>query len=111
MRSVASIGLTFAWLSSWLGERLSGEPISPIVSLQEIKGMFQSEIIIVDLPPVLTSDDVLAVLPNLDCAVLVTAVGTATPAEIEEPAKHLPSTEVVRLGANKVQPYKSKYYY
>ena len=54
---------------------------------------------------------VLAVLPKLDCVVLVTAVGTTTPAEIKESAKHLPSTEAVRLVANKVRPSKSKYYY
>jgi Mrp family chromosome partitioning ATPase len=79
--------------------------------LQEIMVEFKSKIIIVDLPPVLTSDDVLAVLPKLDCVILVTAVGTTTPAEIKESAKHLSSTEVVRLVANKVQPSKSKYYY
>jgi Mrp family chromosome partitioning ATPase len=79
--------------------------------LQEIKREFQSQIIIVDLPPLLTSDDVLAVLPTLDCVVLVTAVGITTPGEIKESAKHLPSTEVVRLVANKLRPSKSKYYY
>jgi hypothetical protein len=43
--------------------------------------------------------------------VLVTAVGVTTPAEINESAKHLLSTEVVRLVVNKVPPSKSKYYY
>jgi Mrp family chromosome partitioning ATPase len=79
--------------------------------LQQIKREFQSQVIIVDLPPVLTSDDVLAVLPKLDCVLLVTAVGITTPAEINESAKHLRSTEVVRLAVNKVPPSKSKYYY
>ena len=79
--------------------------------LQEIKQEFESHIIIVDLPPLLVSDDVLAVLPKLDCVVLVTAVGITTPAEINQSTKHLLSTEVVRLVVNKVQPSKSKYYY
>jgi Mrp family chromosome partitioning ATPase len=79
--------------------------------LQQITREFQSQVIIVDLPPVLTSDDVLAVLPKLDCVLLVTAVGITTPAEINESAKHLLSTEVVRLVVNKVPPSKSKYYY
>lgn len=79
--------------------------------LQEIKGEFPSQIIIVDLPPLLTSDDVLAVLPKLDCVVLVTAVGITTPAEINESTKHLQSTQVVRLVVNKVPSSKSKYYY
>ncbi len=79
--------------------------------MQQIKEEFRSQIIIVDLPPLLTSDDVLAVLPKLDCVVLVTAVGTTRPTEVKDSAKHLQSTEVVRLVVNKVQPSKSKYYY
>jgi protein-tyrosine kinase len=79
--------------------------------LQDIKQEFESQIIIVDLPPLLTSDDVLAVLPKLDCVLLVTAVGTTTPAEINQSTKHLLSTEVIRVVVNKVQPSKSKYYY
>jgi Mrp family chromosome partitioning ATPase len=70
--------------------------------LQRIKQEFQSQIIIVDLPPLLSSDDVLAVLPKLDCMLLVTAARTTTPAEINESLKHLRSTEVVRLVVNKM---------
>jgi Mrp family chromosome partitioning ATPase len=90
-------------------DRIASRPMNEM--LQQIKREFQSQIIIVDLPPLLTSDDVLAVLPKLDCVVLVTAVGTTTPAEVKESAKHLQSTEVVRLVVNKVRPSKSRYYY
>jgi len=90
-------------------DRMASRAMSEM--LQQIKHEFDSQTIIVDLPPLLTSDDVLAVLPKLDCVVLVTAVGTTTPAEINESSKHLLSTEVVRLVVNKVQPSKSKYYY
>jgi protein-tyrosine kinase len=90
-------------------DRMASRAMSEM--LQQIKQEFESQIIIVDLPPLLTSDDVLAVLPKLDCVVLVTAVGITTPAEINESTKHLVSTEVVRLVVNKVQPSKSKYYY
>jgi Mrp family chromosome partitioning ATPase len=79
--------------------------------LDQIKREFQSQIIIVDLPPLLSSDDALAVLPKLDCMLLVTAVGRTTSAEINELAKHLRSIEIVRIVANKMQPSKSKYYY
>jgi Mrp family chromosome partitioning ATPase len=90
-------------------DRMASRAMSEM--LQEIKQEFESHIIIVDLPPLLVSDDVLAVLPKLDCVVLVTAVGITTPAEINQSTKHLLSTEVVRLVVNKVQPSKSKYYY
>ena len=70
--------------------------------LQKIKQDYQSSIIIVDLPPLLSSDDVLAFLPRLDCVLLVTAVGTTTIAEIKESSNHLQSTELVRIVLNKV---------
>jgi Mrp family chromosome partitioning ATPase len=79
--------------------------------LEQIKRGFQSQIIIVDLPPILSSDDALAILPKLDCMLLVTAVGITTSAEINESAKHLRSTEIVRVVANKMPPSKSKSYY
>ena len=79
--------------------------------LQQIKEDYQSSIIIVDLPPVLSSDDVLAILPRLDCVVLVAAVGTTTIAEIKDSCKHLQSTEIVRVVLNKVPRSKSAYYY
>ena len=43
--------------------------------LQDFKRTYQSHIIIVDLPPILSSDDVIAVLPQIDCVLLVAAVG------------------------------------
>jgi Mrp family chromosome partitioning ATPase len=79
--------------------------------LQDVKREFQSQIIILDLPPLLSSADVLAVLPKLDCMLLVTAVGVTTSSQINESVKHLQSTEIVRLVANKMPPSKSKHYY
>ena len=79
--------------------------------LQEIKGLCQWGIVIVDLPPLLASDDVLSVLPQLDCVLLVTAVGTTKIAEINESINHLQSTELVRVVLNKAPPSKSAYYY
>jgi Mrp family chromosome partitioning ATPase len=93
--------------------RSSDRMASPAMNelLQRIKQEFQSQIIIVDLPPLLSSDDVLAVLPKLDCMLLVTAARITTPAEINESLKHLRSTQVVRLVVNKMQPSKSEYFY
>jgi Mrp family chromosome partitioning ATPase len=72
--------------------------------LQQTKREFQSQISIVDLPPLLSTNDVHAVLPNLDCILLVTAFRVTTPAQINESIKHLRSTEIVRLVLNKVPP-------
>ena len=93
-------------LASRSSDRMASRAMSDL--LQEVKREFQSQIIIIDLPPLLSSDDVLAVLPKLDCMLLVTAVGVTTSSEINESAKHLQSTEIVRLVANKMPSFKSK---
>ena len=69
--------------------------------LQTIKRDFKSYTIILDMPPMLTGDDVIAILPQLDCVLLVAAVGTSTLSELKQCSKHLQSAEVVRVVLNK----------
>lgn len=78
---------------------------------QQIKRDSQSQIVIVDLPPILYGDDVIAILPQIDCVLLVAAVGTSTIAEIQECNKYLQTSEVVRLVLNKVKESGANYYY
>jgi protein-tyrosine kinase len=79
--------------------------------LREIRREFCTHIVIVDLPPVLTSDDVIAVLPQLDCVLLVTAAGLSKTAEIGECSRHLQSIDVVRVVLNKVTEMGGHSYY
>ena len=78
--------------------------------LQTIREGFQSGIVILDMPPVLAGDDVIAVLPQIDCALLVAAAGKSMRPDIEEAARHLQSTDVVRLVLNKVDDAVTRYY-
>jgi len=79
--------------------------------LQEIRRDYRSPTVIIDLPPMLSSDDVIAVLPQLDCVLLVAAVGTSTVSQIEECNNHLHSAEVIRFVLNKVPESGAQYYY
>jgi protein-tyrosine kinase len=78
---------------------------------EQVRRDFSSQIIIVDLPPMLYGDDVIAILPQIDCVLLVAAVGTSSIAEIQECNKYLQSSEVVRLVLNKVTEPNTNYYY
>jgi protein-tyrosine kinase len=69
--------------------------------LQDIKRDYPSRIVIFDVPPMLAGDDVLALLPQIDCVLLVASVGTSTTSEIKECTKHLQASEVIRLVLNK----------
>jgi protein-tyrosine kinase len=78
---------------------------------QRIKAEFPAEIVILDLPPVLSCDDVLSVSPQLDCVLLIAAAGVTTTTEINEASKHLHSTQIIRVVLNKVSQSSSAYLY
>jgi protein-tyrosine kinase len=78
---------------------------------QQIKREFQSHTIIVDLPPMLYRDSVIAILPYIDCVLLVAAIGTSTLSEIQDCRRYLQTAEVVGFVLNKTREAKSKYHY
>jgi protein-tyrosine kinase len=79
--------------------------------LQDIKRSYPSHVIILDLPPILASDDVIAILPQVDCVLLVAAVGHSKVSEVEECSRHLQSSHLVRLVVNKATDENTNYYY
>lgn len=79
--------------------------------LQDCRRSYPSHTIILDLPPILSSDDVIALLPQIDCVLLVTAVGTSKVAEVEQCNRHLQSSHLVRLVVNKATDANANYYY
>jgi protein-tyrosine kinase len=79
--------------------------------LQDIRGHVQSRIVILDLPPLLAGHDVISILPQVDCVLLVAAVGTTKVSEIEECKKYLQGTDVVRFVLNKAPETTTKYLY
>jgi Mrp family chromosome partitioning ATPase len=79
--------------------------------LQDVTGLGQSRIVILDLPPLLTGHDVISILPQVDCVLLVAAVGTSKVSEIEECKKYLQATDVVRFVLNKAPEPTTRYSY
>jgi hypothetical protein len=79
--------------------------------LEEITGRSQSRIVILDLPPLLTGHDAISILPQVDCVLLVAAVGTTKVSEIKECNKYLEGTDVVRFVLNKVPESATTYAY
>jgi protein-tyrosine kinase len=88
--------------------RMSSQALSTMLS--EIRQNYRGHVIIVDLPPMLLSDDVIAIMPQLDCMLLAAAVGRSRVSEIEECQKHLQSAEVIRIVLNKVPQLNTQYY-
>lgn len=69
--------------------------------LQELTGYGQSRIVVLDLPPILTSHDVITVLPQVDCILFVVGVGVSKISDVEECDKYLEAANVLRIVLNK----------
>lgn len=87
-------------------ELMSSRPMRYL--LQDLRANYRT--IIIDLPPVLSSDEVIAVLPLLDCILLVAAVGHSKTSEVEECIRHLQSSQIVRVVLNKASDGHYGYY-
>jgi Mrp family chromosome partitioning ATPase len=66
-----------------------------------LRDAFGAKIIIFDLPPALTNDDVMVFCPYVDCAILVAAAGKTTAREIEESERQLTLTNYLGVVLNK----------
>lgn len=51
--------------------------------VRDIKQQLAPDVILYDLPPMLVADDVMAFLPNVDCAILVVEAEKNTPEQVE----------------------------
>ena len=91
--------------SEWMASR----EMSSII--QNIRTSYPSQIAIIDLPPILAGDDVISILPQLDCVILVAAVAVSTTSDIERCKKHLQTTPVVRVVLNKTSEQGAEYHY
>jgi len=91
--------------SAWIASRAMS------ALLEDLKREFWNCTVIFDLPPILSGDDVISILPRLDCVAFVVGAGTTTVEEIKECNKHLESAEIVRVILNKSEDATSAYYY
>lgn len=68
-------------------------------------------VVVFDLPPVTAVDDVISVLPRVDCVLLVVGNGDSTKREMEEARRHLARFPLVGVVVNKVADEVTRGYY
>jgi protein-tyrosine kinase len=91
-------------------ELLQSQTVSAV--LQELKTKLEPHVVIFDLPPMLPSDDVMAFLPNVDCAILVVAAEETTAREADICERDLAEkTNVLGVVLNKCRYTPDKYGY
>ena len=77
--------------------------------LQDLRSDYQ--IIVLDLPPMLLSDDVIALAPQLDCVLLVAAIRHSKVSDVEDCVRHLQPSQLLRVVANKAMEANAQYNY
>lgn len=80
-------------------EILSSRKIADLI--KELRQRYESRIIIFDLPSLLHSDDAIAVIPQIDCILLVVANGMCTKRQIEDSLRHLSKANLLGTVFNK----------
>lgn len=89
-------------------EVLSSSKVGNLIT--DLRERYESRIVIFDLPPLLSSDDAIAVLPKIDCVLLVVANGMSSKKEIEDSLHHLPAANLIGTVLNKVKAERRTYY-
>lgn len=89
-------------------EILSSKKIAGLI--RELRERYESRIVIFDLPPLLITDDAIALLPQIDCVLMVMANGMSTKREIEDSLRLLPAANLIGTVLNKAEIEPRSYY-
>ncbi len=90
-------------------EILGSQKVSDLI--KELRDRYQERIVVFDLPPMLSSDDAISVLPQIDCVLIVVGSGMVTRTEMTECMHQLGSANLLGVVLNKAQVQPRKYYY
>ena len=69
--------------------------------LAELRDRYADRVVVLDLPPVLAADDVLSIVPKVDCVLLVIGSGVSSEKEIEEAQRRLSKVPLLGVVLNK----------
>lgn len=82
-----------------------------VALMSELREHYSDRIVVVDLPPVLSVDDVLTILPRIDCVLMVVGNGISTRKEIDEAMNRLSKFQLLGVVLNKDDaPSRNAYY-
>lgn len=84
---------------SHTAELLSSAHVSNLIG--ELRQRYDDRIVVFDLPPVLAADDVMAVLPHIDCVLMIVGSGVSAKAEIDEAMSRVARANLIGVVLNK----------
>jgi protein-tyrosine kinase len=90
-------------------EILSSAKVGKLID--DLRERYSDRIVIFDLPPVLVADDVMTVLPSVDCVLMVVGSGVSTQNEIEAAMNRISGSNLLGVVLNKDEtPAQDAYY-
>lgn len=90
-------------------EVLSSKKVATMI--RDLRERYKDRIVIFDLPPMMAGDDVMAVLPSIDCVLMVVGNGNSSRREIEESMRHVPADCLLGVVLNKAEAAVRQGYY
>ena len=90
-------------------EMLSSPKMATLI--EEMKSRYPSRIVLLDMPPLLVCDDVLAFSPHLDAVLLVAADGETDQEDLKRTTAMLDKVNLLGIALNKSSAQNSGYYY
>ena len=81
------------------GEILASDRVTRMI--RGLRDEHPDRIVVIDLPPVTAVDDVITVLPKVDCVLMVVGNGDSTRREMEEARRHLARFPLLGVVVNK----------
>ena len=90
------------------GEVIASSKVQDLVT--ELHNSKRWSTLVFDLPPVLSTDDVIAFLPNVDCVLVVVTAGKTTSDEVEECLHLLDTFNIIGVILNKSEGEGREYY-
>ena len=79
--------------------------------IEEMKSRYPSRIVLLDMPPVLVNDDVLAFSPHVDAVLLVAADGETDKDDLRRATTLLDKMNILGIALNRSEAQNSGYYY
>ena len=89
-------------------EKLASKQVKGLI--RDLRERYVDRTVLIDLPPLLGTDDAMSILPEVDGVLVVVGNGMATKAEINDTLRHLPAGKLVGVVLNKGEQAQNKYY-
>lgn len=90
-------------------ETLSSSKTKALIN--DLRERYQDRVVLFDLSPLLSADDVMTVLPHIDCVLMVVGNGMVTTSQMNDSLRQLQGAKLLGVVLNKSVQNNNNYYY